>query len=146
VQNFVFLPELLKEETLHVFVSFCVFSWMPLVFPIMVFVFLWTFIFALYNTVCVIASHCRSWMTSVVNNLVIWHQALFSLLTVCFPFWIIYTFFKRRRVLRLSTFVHFTVGLWEKPLFTVHNNLSHLGTLFLPFSRKLLVVLVLVFM
>lgn len=140
MQNFPFLPDLLKEETLLVFVSFCAFPWIGIVFPIIVFVFFWTYIF------CVVASHCRPWIVFMANYHIIRHQAIFSLFNVCFLFYNLYTSFKTERFSRTSAFAHFHSWSLRKQLSRVQCGLIWVfGTLFLPCSRHWYVVLVPIF-
>lgn len=126
MQNFLFLLDLLKEETLLVFVSFCALLWMGTVFLIIVLVVFWTSIFSFYNTFCVVASHCRPWMIFMANSHIIWHQAIYSLLSFLYS---VYFNIQMREILKNSCFCSFLLLISEKAI--VHHllwtNLSHLG-------------------
>lgn len=137
VENFPFLPDLLKEETLLVFVSFSAFPWMGTVFLVIVLVVFWTSIFSFYNIFCVVASHCRPWMIFMANSHIIWPHATYSLFNVCFPFYILSTSsFKWGRFSMNSCFCSLLLLISEKAI--VHDllwtNLGHLGHWSLPRS------------
>lgn len=91
---------------------------------IIAFVFFWTSIFSFYSIFCAVASHCRPWMILMANNHILWHQAIFSLFSVSFPFYILYSSsFKTGRFSRRAAFAYFYSWSLRKQLSTVHGGL-----------------------